>query len=97
MPTDADNDLPPFGGLLEAVADALASKRAAGLETRVERLWVELPVEIGVRSDASGLRVLGSTPSQHVETGVLPVWHKIAFTLAPLAPDELMPGDPEDA
>lgn len=48
----------------------------------IERVGLDLPVEILVELDEHGfLQILGSPPTQRTETTILPVFHRLALTV----------------
>ena len=87
-PEEADEtawgeDLPPFGVLVEALADIEQdddeSDDAAEM-MEIEGITLTLAIELAVREANDGApRVLGSTPTQWTETTVLPVFHRLTM------------------
>lgn len=76
-------DLPPFGVLVEALADIEpdddeAVEAAEMME--IEGITLSLAIELAVRGSEDGApRVRGSTPTQWTETTVLPVFHRLTM------------------
>ena len=73
-----DEDLLP--GVAETVA-LLAEPALESDEMVVERMVVELPVELQVLRDGAGLALTASPPTQQIETSVMPVWHRVTLTV----------------
>jgi hypothetical protein len=75
---DLDGDLAPFAALLVALTDLEPEERAED-DVTISAIRLDLPIELAVRAEDS---VVASTPSQHVETTVLPAFHRLQVTLA---------------
>lgn len=66
-----------FGGdLLEE--DQL---RAGGMS--IDSVLLDMPLELVVVTETEQLRVFAAPPTQHLETSVMPVLHRIAVRLEP--------------
>jgi hypothetical protein len=74
---DADDDSADDG----TAADVGTVPDGVG-ELLLESLIVDLPVELGIRPAAgSAVRLHASTPTQRIETTILPVWHRLRLRL----------------
>jgi hypothetical protein len=78
-----DYDLPPFGVLVEALADIEPGDDepdAAAETMEIEGITLSLAIELAVRETDGGAPVVrGSTPTQWTETTVLPVFHRLTM------------------
>ena len=76
-------DLPPFGVLVEALADIEPvddEPNAAADTMEIEGITLSLSIELAVRESEGGAPVVrGSTPTQWTETTVLPVFHRLTM------------------
>ena len=75
-----DEALRPFFELVRGLADAGAevADTDAGLAFAVEEMKLDLPFEMDVHVDAEGQVLLaGAPPTQHIETSVMPVFHRL--------------------
>ena len=81
--TTWDDDLPPFGVLVEALADIEPGEDepdAAAETMEIEGITLSLAIELAVRESEGGApRLRGSTPTQWTETTVLPVFHRLTM------------------
>lgn len=80
----ADDWLQPFATLCAGVADLDAglSDPVLGVEMRMERAELDLPIELDVRADDRGVVTIASAPpTQQVETSYMPVFHRIRMTV----------------
>ena len=77
------DDLPPFGVLVEALADIEPGEDEpdeAAATMEIEGITLSLSIELAVRESESGApQVRGSTPTQWTETTVLPVFHRLTM------------------
>jgi hypothetical protein len=73
--------LPPLTELLFSFTEAFDASHN-GAAARVTRAVVELPIEIDLMSIGGELALRASAPTQRTETTVLPVLHRLTFTLA---------------
>lgn len=74
----------PFGEMIEGFIpdEPLGVDRRSGHSLHVDRVRVDLPVEIDVHVDDDGrVRIRSSPPSQHVKTSVMPVFHQMRLTI----------------
>jgi hypothetical protein len=63
-------------------ADELVSEVADAGRMRIERVTLDLPVEIEVVVDATGDVCLGSSPpTQHIATTIMPVLHRLRMRI----------------
>ena len=85
---DAEECFPSLAQLLDGFltpqlathVDPLQADRQ--LAMYVERLTLDLPIEVQTLRDADNHWTLGtSTPTQWIETSVQPVWHRLRLTL----------------
>ena len=84
-----DEHLHPFDALVLGVSDLDAGLRdeAAGVAMSVERVAVDLPVEVWVDVAADGTVTLnGAPPTQHVETTWMPTLHRLRLEVRAEAP-----------
>lgn len=75
-----DEHLHPFDALVLGVCELDAGLRdeAAGVAMTVERVAVDLPVEVWFDVAANGVVTLrGAPPTQHVETTWMPTLHQL--------------------
>jgi hypothetical protein len=68
-------------GLAETILELIpdADPQARGLY--VERLSVELPLELYVRRGDGQWRIESSAPTQRIQTTVLPVFHRVTLVM----------------
>lgn len=85
MPFDARDPFPETASLLDQVLQAVIDAPEAYPQAPhvLDTLSLDLPVELSVelRTDTRQ-RIDMSTPTQTVETSVMPVWHQLRVTLA---------------
>ena len=75
-----DDHLHPFDTLVRGVSDLDAGLRdtAAGVAMAVERVVVDLPVEVWVDvGDDGRVTLRGAPPTQHVATTWMPTLHQL--------------------
>jgi hypothetical protein len=66
------------GAELQEAGVSVTGAAALGAPVTIAKIAIDLPIELAVReADA----VVASTPSQHVETTVLPAFHRLRLTL----------------
>ena len=81
-----DEFLHPFDDLFAGLADLDGALHddVLGVAMHVERVLVDLPVELDVSVAEDGrVTMLSAPPTQHVETTWMPVLHRIRMTLEP--------------
>lgn len=72
--------LSPFAAFVEGLADLDLDTAEESGGLLVEEVRLELPVELRVEVDEHGqVRVSGAPPTQHVETTVMPVFHRMSL------------------
>lgn len=74
-----DLAFPTLASLVEILAESVSE--SIDSESFVTEMKVEMPVELKLNGSSAGLKLDASTPSQHVETSVLPVWHRLRLTI----------------
>lgn len=84
-----EDDLVPFGSFAAGLVDLdpIVSDDARALF--VERLVIDQPIELEVRTGADGgVEVLASPPTQQIDTSLWPVLHRLKLTYVgePAAP-----------
>jgi hypothetical protein len=81
--TTDDERFVPLSELVAAlvVDDGRIGGEDVGVAMKLERIAVEFPVELQLEAGADGLVLRASPPTQHVATGVLPVWHGLRVTV----------------
>ena len=68
-------------GLAETILQLIPDESdAPGL--LVERVRVDMPVELYVRRHEGRWQLESSAPTQRIKTGLLPVFHRVAIALA---------------
>lgn len=85
----ADSDMfEPLSALLEAWTEGIEEgiSDTNGVMA-VTRIGIDIPFEMQLVEGEAELRLHGSAPTQHTETTVLPVWHRLRATFA-VANDE---------
>lgn len=76
-------DLIPFGDFLAGLVALDPQVGDDQMTLWVERMNLELPVELGIGWDERGqLAVEASPPTQHLATSVLPVFHQLRVAFA---------------
>lgn len=81
---DPADDLPPLRELLLGFVPVPEDDGEDDDEASLllESLAVDLPLELSLRRAAGApLELLGSTPTQRIETTILPVWHRLRLTI----------------
>jgi hypothetical protein len=85
---DADECFPSLAQLLDGfltpqlATDVDPLQPDQLLAMYVERLTLDVPIEVQTLRDADNRWMLGtSTPTQWIETSVQPVWHRLRLTL----------------
>lgn len=78
---DGLDPLPPLGRF---IADLMALEPdAAEQGAMIERLTVEMPIEIDLLAGGDAVLACGaSPPTQRIETSILPIFHRLRVTLA---------------
>lgn len=72
--------LSPFAAFVQGLADLDLESAAPADGLLVEEVRLELPVELRVEVEEDGqVRVSGAPPTQHVETTVMPVFHRLSL------------------
>jgi hypothetical protein len=74
---DASEDLPELMELVLALVDGAMAETPEGEGVVVESMTFDMPVELHVRTESGTLNVVAATPTQKIETSVLPVWHRM--------------------
>ncbi|EWY41500.1 hypothetical protein N825_27685 [Skermanella stibiiresistens SB22] len=81
---ESDGALASFGDLaadLAVFAETLEDEEA-GVAMSIDRMTIDLPVELEVRVGEDGRVALGSEPpTQYTDTSVMPVFHRLRITL----------------
>ena len=84
-PSPFDQALVSFAELVAGFSpdeDELVSEVVGAGRMRVERVTLDLPVEIEVAVDAAGeIRLGSSPPTQHVATTIMPVLHRLRMRI----------------
>lgn len=78
--------LSPVADFLTAFADMPDARKddSLGITCSVSRIKLDLPFEVGIRTADSGDVALGcAPPTQKIETGIMPVFHRLRITLEP--------------
>jgi hypothetical protein len=84
------NELPPFATLIAGLAqlDDDDADDGDGLSATLEELRMTLAIELEVRGDGrQPTRITGSTPTQWIETTVLPAFHRLSLHVVRMQSD----------
>jgi hypothetical protein len=81
-----DHPLNNLSTVLQQLADLTdrLEDPESGYALEIERVNVELPIELGIAVDDEGAVTLsGSAPTQTTETTILPVFHRMSLQIVP--------------
>lgn len=81
--SDWSHELPPFAELVAGLAelDGPDDDGARLPSADLEEIRLTLAIELEVREDGDRTRVTGSTPTQWIETTVLPAFHRLSMRI----------------
>lgn len=76
-------DIPPFAELIASLASIDDDEEAGDDAMDLEGINLSLSIELAIQDDESGVpQVLGSTPTQWIETTVMPAFHRLRLHIA---------------
>ncbi len=78
-----DEALVPLSSLIEGLtAGGQMKNEEFGLSMSVEQVKLDLPIELEIVTNEDGPVIIGGAPpTQHIETSILPVFHRIKLTM----------------
>ena len=77
-----DDGLPGLGAFVGSLAEGAMAIETPHQRIAVERLVFDLPLELDIGISPEGhLGLTAGPPMQKIETGVMPIFHRLAMTI----------------